>query len=102
MLYSNVIFYQVNYIDRQNRPLPIGSNEQYFSVDVDKRQYNSMQLGYTAGFDFDAYFSKKIALNLSVLNALVSQSSNFPLFNAEKQRPIQFSTSFSIGTKIRF
>lgn len=102
VLYSNVIFYQVNYIDRQNRPLPIGSNEQYFSVDVDKRQYNSMQLGYTAGFDFDAYFSKKIALNLSVLNALVSQSSNFPLFNAEKQRPIQFSTSFSIGTKIRF
>jgi len=102
VLYSNVIFYQVNYIDRQNRPLPIGPKDQYFSVDVDKRQYNSMQLGYTAGFDFDAYFSKKIALNLSVLNALVSQSRNFPLFNAEKQRPIQFSTSFSIGTKIRF
>ena len=102
MLYSNVIFYQVNYIDRQNRPLPIGSNEQYFSVDVDKRQYNSMQLGYTAGFDFDAYFFKKISLNFSMLNALVSQANNFPFFNTEKQRPIQFSTNFSIGTKIRF
>lgn len=102
LTYSNVIFYQVNYLDRFNRTIPVGMNEQYVSVDVDKRQYNSMQLGYTAGFDFDAYFSKKIALNLSMLNALVSQANNFPLFNAEKQRPIQFSTSFSIGTKIRF
>jgi hypothetical protein len=102
LIYSNVIFYQVNYLDRFNRTIPVGVNEQYVSVDVDKRQYNSMQLGYTAGFDLDAYFSKKIALNLSILNALVSQANNFPLFNAEKQRPIQFSTSFSIGTKIRF
>ena len=102
LIYSNVIFYQVNYLDRFNRTIPVGMNEQYVSVDVDKRQYNSMQLGYTAGFDFDAYFSKKIALNLSMLNALVSQANNFPLFNVEKQRPIQFSTSFSIGTKIRF
>jgi hypothetical protein len=102
-IYNNVIFYQVNYTDKFNRVITIGGqNEQSYSFDVDKRQYNSMQFGYAAGFDFDAYFSKKIALNVSMLNTLVSQVNNFPFFSAEKQRPVQFSTSFSIGTKIKF
>jgi hypothetical protein len=102
LIYSNVIFYQVNYTDKFTRITPIGQNEEYHSVDVDKRQYNSAQFGYAGGFDFDAFFSKKIALNLSMLNALVSQANNFPFFSQEKQRPVQFSTSFSIGTKIKF
>lgn len=103
LIYSNVIFYQINYTDKFNRIISIGSpNEQSFKFDVDKRQYNSMQFGYAAGFDLDAFVSNKISLNLSMLNALVSQINNFPFFGAERQRPIQFSTSFSIGTKIRF
>lgn len=102
-MFSNVIFYQVNYTDKFTRIQPvIGLNDQYFSFDVDKSQYNSSQFGYSAGFDFDAFFSKKIALNVSMLNALVSQVNNFPFFSAEKQRPVQFSASFSIGTKIKF
>lgn len=102
-MFSNVIFYQVNYKDKFTRVQPItGLNEQYFSYDVDKSQYNSTQFGYSAGFDFDAFLSKKITLNVSMLNALVSQFNNFPFFSAEKQRPVQFSTSFSIGTKIKF
>ena len=102
-MFSNVIFYQVNYMDKFTRVQPvIGLNDQYFSFDVDKSQYNSTQLGYLAGFELDAFFSKKIALNVSMLNALVSQVNNFPLFSAEKQRPVQFSAVFSIGTKIKF
>jgi hypothetical protein len=103
LMFSNVIFYQVNYTDKFSLVQPIiGQKEQYYSYDVDKSQYNSTQFGYSAGFDFDAFFSKKIALNVSMLNSMVSQVNNFPFFSAERQRPVQFSTSFSIGTKIKF
>lgn len=103
LMYSSVTFFQVNYKDRYTTAVPIpGQREQFYSFDVDKSQYNSMQLGYAAGIDFETYFSKKLSFNFSLLNAMVSQYTNFPLFGNEKQRPVQFSTSFSVGTKIRF
>lgn len=103
LIYSNVIFYQVNYTDKFTRIMSVnGNKEEHYKFDVDKSEYNSTQLGYALGFDFDACFSKRISLNFSMLNAMVSQINNFPLFNAEKHRPIQFSSSLSIGTKIRF
>lgn len=98
LVYNSVTQYQVNYID-VNKVTNLTSEYKY---DADKRLYNSLQLGYVLGFDLDAFLSKKISLNLSMLNALVSQVENFPLFSSDKHRPIQFSTGFSIGTKIRF
>lgn len=98
LIYSNVIFYQVNYTDKDVSSL----QEKNYNLDVDKRKYNSLQLGYATGLDLDLNITKKLSLNLSMLNALVSQIENFPLFNGDKHRPIQFSTSFSIGTKLRF
>lgn len=98
LIYNSVTQYQVNYTDKNL----VSKLESANQVDADKRLYNSLQLGYLLGFDFDAYISKKISLNLSMLNALVSQFDNFPFFKSDIHRPLQYSTTFTIGTKIRF
>jgi len=98
LMYNSVVQYQVNYTDKNLSNF----TEKSYQVEADKRLYNSLQLGYTAGLDFDAFLSKKISFNFSMLNSLVSQLENFPSFNQDSRRPLQFSTNFSIGTKIRF
>lgn len=98
VIYNSVTQYQVNFRDKNL----VTRQETDYKIDADKRLYNSLQLGYLLGFDFDAFISKKISLNLSMLNALVSQFDNFPLFKSDIHRPIQYSTTFTIGTKIRF
>jgi hypothetical protein len=80
----------------------IKSKKQQYKIDADKRQYNSLQMGYIAGFDFDNYLSNRFSLNTSIMASYVSQLENFPLFNSQYQRPRQLSTFFSIGIKVRF
>jgi Outer membrane protein beta-barrel domain len=99
LMYNSVVQYQVNYLEKD---LVITSSPYVQKrIDADKRNYNSLQLGYAAGVDFDSYITKKISINFSVLNSYVSQLENFPTFTNDTKRPRQFSTSFSIGTKIR-
>jgi hypothetical protein len=98
LLYNSVLKYQVNYTDFDRS----GIVENNFQVEADKRQYNSLQMGYLLGFDFDAFISRRVSLNLSMLNSFVSQLENFPLFSGDTRRPIQYSNTFTIGTKIRF
>ncbi len=98
LMYNSVTQYQLNYTDRDL----VTKNEKRYNIEADKRLYNSLQLGYIFGFDFDSYISRKVSLNISMLNSLVSQVENFPMFKNEQYRPIQFTTTFSIGTKIRF
>lgn len=98
LVYNSITYYQMNFTDRYLS----SPREQTYNLDLDKSQYSSMQLGYSAGFDFDAFVTNKISLNLSILNSLVSQIGSFPLFNSDKTKPVQFSTSFSIGTKFKF
>jgi hypothetical protein len=102
LIYNSVIQYQVNYADELKLALPPINPVKSYSIDADKRTYNSLQLGYALGMDFDAFISKKISLNLSLLNAYVSQLENFPSLSSDVHRPLQFTSSFSIGTKIRF
>lgn len=99
LIYNSVIQYQVNYLEKDL--IVLNSPVFQKSIDADKRNYNSLQLGYAAGFDFDSYLTNKISINFSLLNSYVSQLENFPTFNQDTKRPRQFSTSFSIGTKIR-
>lgn len=99
LMYNSVIQYQVNYLERDL--LALNAPNILKNIDADKRNYNSLQLGYTAGFDFDSYLTDKISINLSILNSYVSQLENFPFFNRDAKKPRQFSTGFSIGTKIR-
>jgi hypothetical protein len=101
-IYNSVLQYQVNYADEFKLSVPPQNLVKAYNIDADKRTYNSLQLGYVLGMDFEAYFSKKIALNLSMLNAYVSQLENFPTLTSDARRPRQFSTTFSIGTKIKF
>lgn len=98
LLYNSVLKYQVNYTDFDRS----GIVENNFQVEADKRQYNSLQMGYLLGFDFDAFISRRVSLNLSMLNSFVSQLENFPLFSGDTRRPLQYSNTFTIGTKIRF
>lgn len=98
LIYNSVTQYQVNYVDKDFRT----NQQEIHNLEVDKRKYNSLQLGYSLGFDLDAFISKKVSLNLSMMNSVVSQLENFPIFSNQKDRPIQFSTGISIGTKIKF
>jgi hypothetical protein len=98
LIYGSVLQYQVNYYERN---LMTNLKSEY-NIDADKRQYNSLQMGYIAGFDFDNYLSKRFSLNTSIMASYVSQLENFPLFNSQYQRPRQLSTFFSIGIKVRF
>ena len=98
LLYNSVLKYQVNYNDYDR----MGGIENAFQIEADKRQYNSLQMGYLLGFDFDAFISHRVSLNLSMLNSFVSQLENFPLFSGDTRRPLQYSNTFTIGTKIRF
>jgi hypothetical protein len=98
LIYNSVTQYQVNYTDKNYTT----KLESEYHIDADKRLYNSLQLGCILGFDFDAFISKKISLNIAMLNSIVSQFNNFPFFKSDIHRPIQYSTTFSIGTKIRF
>jgi hypothetical protein len=98
VIYNSVTQYQVNYTDKNYTT----KLESEYHIDADKRLYNSLQLGYILGFDFDAFISKKISLNIAMLNSIVSQFNNFPFFKSDIHRPIQYSSTFSIGTKIRF
>ena len=98
LIYGSVLQYQVNYYERN---LMTNLKSEY-NIDADKRQYNSLQMGYIAGFDFDNYLSKRFSLNTSIMASYVSQLENFPLFNSQYQRPRQLSTFFSIGIKVKF
>lgn len=98
LIYGSVLQYQVNYYERN---LMTNLKSEY-NIDADKRQYNSLQMGYIAGFDFDNYLSKRFSLNTSIMASYVSQLENFPFFNSQYQRPRQLSTFFSIGIKVRF
>lgn len=98
LIYGSVLQYQVNYYERN---LMTNLKSEY-KIDADKRQYNSLQMGYIAGFDFDNYLSKRFSLNTSIMASYVSQLENFPLFNSQYQRPRQLSTFFSIGIKVKF
>jgi hypothetical protein len=98
LIYGSVLQYQVNYYERN---LMTNLKSEY-NIDADKRQYNSLQMGYIAGFDFDNYLGKRFSLNTSIMASYVSQLENFPLFNSQYQRPRQLSTFFSIGIKVRF
>jgi hypothetical protein len=98
LLYNSVLKYQVNYTDFDRS----GVIENAFQIEADKRQYNSLQMGYLLGFDFDAFISRSVSLNLSMLNSFASQLENFPLFSSDTRRPLQYSNTFTIGTKIRF
>lgn len=98
LIYGSVLQYQVNYYERN---LMTNLKSEY-NIDADKRQYNSLQMGYITGFDFDNYLSKRFSLNTSIMASYVSQLENFPLFNSQYQRPRQLSTFFSIGIKVKF
>jgi hypothetical protein len=98
LIYGSVLQYQVNYYERN---LMTNLKSEY-KIDADKRQYNSLQMGYIAGFDFDNYLSDRFSLNTSIMASYVSQLENFPLFNSQYQRPRQLSTFFSIGIKVKF
>ena len=98
LMFSNVVLYQVNFADKVNT----STTKSFYNYDVDKRQYNTAQLGYAAGLDLDAFVSKRISINASILNSAVSQVVNFPTFRGDRSRPIQVSSSFSVGTKFRF
>lgn len=98
LVYGSVLQYQVNYLERD-----LTTNlKSEFKIDADKRQYNSLQLGYIAGIDLDNYLSNRFALNTSIMASYVSQLENFPLFTNQYQRPRQLSTYFSIGIKVKF
>lgn len=98
LMYGSVLQYQVNYVERELLTL----NERKFSIDADKRNYNSLQLGYIAGFDLDAFVSKKVALHISSVTSYLSQLENFPFFSAQKEKPKQLATSFAVGMKFKF
>lgn len=98
LMYGSVLQYQVNYIERELITL----NEKKYSIDADKRNYNSLQLGYIAGIDLDAFVSKKVALHLSTVTSYLSQLENFPLFSSYKEKPKQLSTTFAVGMKFKF
>ena len=98
LMYGSVLQYQVNYVERELLSL----NEKKYSIDADKRNYNSLQLGYIAGIDLDAFVSKKVALHLSTVSSYLSQLENFPLFSTYKEKPKQLSTSFAVGMKFKF
>ena len=98
LMYGSVLQYQVNYVERELLSL----NEKKYSIDADKRNYNSLQLGYIAGIDFDAFVSQKVALHLSTMTSYLSQLENFPLFSSYKEKPKQLATSFAVGMKFKF
>jgi hypothetical protein len=98
LMYGSVLQYQVNYVERELLSL----NEKKYSIDADKRNYNSLQLGYIAGIDFDAFVSQKVALHLSTVTSYLSQLENFPLFSSYKENPKQLATSFAVGMKFKF
>ncbi len=98
LMYGSVLQYQVNYVERELLSL----NEKKYSIDADKRNYNSLQLGYIAGIDLDAFASKKVALHLSTVSSYLSQLENFPLFSTYKEKPKQLATSFAVGMKFKF
>jgi hypothetical protein len=98
LVYGSVLQYQVNYYERDL----MTNLKSEFKFDADKRQYNSLQMGYIAGLDLDNYLSKRFSLNTSIMASYVSQLENFPLFNSQYQRPRQLSTCFSIGIKVKF
>ena len=98
LMYGSVLQYQVNYVERELLTL----NERKFSIDADKRNYNSLQLGYIAGFDLDAFVSKKVALHISSVTSYLSQLENFPFFSDQKEKPKQLATSFAVGMKFKF
>lgn len=98
LMYGSVLQYQVNYVERELLTL----NERKYSIDADKRNYNSLQLGYIAGFDLDAFVSKKVALHISSVTSYLSQLENFPFFSAQKEKPKQLATSFAVGMKFKF
>jgi hypothetical protein len=98
LMYGSVLQYQVNYVERELLSL----NEKKYSIDADKRNYNSLQLGYIAGIDFDAFVSQKVALHLSTVTSYLSQLENFPLFSSYRENPKQLATSFAVGMKFKF
>jgi len=98
LMYGSVLQYQVNYVERELLSL----NEKKYSIDADKRNYNSLQLGYIAGIDLDVFVSRKVALHLSSVSSYLSQLENFPLFSTYKEKPKQLSTSFAVGMKFKF
>lgn len=98
LIYNSVLNYQVNYADRDL----ISFTDIKSNIDANKNLYNSLQIGYLMGLDFDLLLSRKVSLNFGLLHSVVSQLENFPIFHGDEHRPIQNSTSLSIGTKIRF
>lgn len=102
LIYNSVVKYQVNYLEQFLNLPPMQNTPIKYNFEADKRTYNSLQFGYAFGLDIESQISKKFALNASILNAYVSQLENFPSLSSDISRPRQFSTTFSIGTKLRF
>lgn len=98
LMYNSILQYQVNYIQKDLHSFA----EKAYNYDADKRLYNSLQLGYVGGIDFDAFLSKRLSLNTSILSTLVSQLENFPFYSGDNKRPIQFTTTISMGIKFHF
>ena len=71
-------------------------------IDADKRNYNSLQLGYIAGIDLDVFLSRNVSFHLSSVSSYLSQLENFPLFSTYKEKPKQLATSFAVGMKFKF
>lgn len=98
LIYNSVLQYQVNFIQKD-----LFTNiEKSYNYDADKRLYNSLQMGYIGGIDFDAFLNKRIALNTSFMSSFVSQLDNFPFFNGDNKRPLQFNSTISMGIKVHF